>query len=82
MSDETVREALLEHWRDVYPPEETMILPRFLVVAEVIDRDGEEGLRIMHSEGLAPWTMAGMLRGASLITDKQLDEGWEGDDDD
>lgn len=80
MSEETIRTALTEHWREIYPPDETMLVPRFVIAAEVIDSDGDETLRVMHTDGLAPWTAAGMLRGASLITDHQLDDGWEGDD--
>ena len=80
MSEETIRTALTEHWREIYPPGETMLVPRFVIAAEVIDSDGDETLRIMHTDGLPPWTAAGMLRGASLIADHQLDDGWEGDD--
>ena len=81
MSDETVRQALIEHWREEYPPDQTMLVPRFIIAAEVIDSDGDETLRVMHTDGLPPWTAAGLLRGAILITDRHLDEGWESDDD-
>ena len=78
MSDETVRQALIEHWREEYPPDQTMLVPHFIVVAEVIDSDGDEALRIMHTENLPPWTAAGMLTGATLSTEASLNEGWEG----
>ena len=48
MSEETIRTALVEHWREIYPPDETMLAPRFLVIAEVIDSDGDDSLRLMH----------------------------------
>ena len=80
MSEETIRTALTEHWREEYPPDETMLVPRFIIAAEVIDSDGNEDLRVMSTDGLPPWTAAGLLRGASLITDRHLDEGWESDD--
>lgn len=82
MSEETIRTALVEYWREIYPPDETMLAPRFLVIAEVIDSDGDDSLRLMHTDGLSPWMRAGMLKAATLIADDSLHDGWCGDDDD
>lgn len=82
MSEESIRTALVEHWREIYPPDETMLAPRFIVVAEVIDSDGDDTLRLMHTEALSPWMRSGMLRAATLIADEAINEGWCGDGDD
>ena len=82
MSEDTIRTTLVEHWREARPEEETAIVSRWVVVAEVINGDGDMALRIEHSNNSPLWTVAGMLRGATLANEDDLVSGWEPDDDD
>lgn len=79
MSD-PIADALVRLWRETYPPEETMLVSRYVVVAEVIDSDGDETLRIHHDPETPPWTRVGMIHGALGAAEMHLRAGWEGDD--
>lgn len=79
MSDATkkdVTDALLAHWRDTSPPEETMLASRILIVAEVIDSDGDEILRVSPLDETPAWTRLGMLAAAQRCVQYELDSGW------
>lgn len=79
-TEDAIKQALVDHWRGTRPPEETAIVTRFLIVAEVVDNDGDMALRIDYDDNTPPWTVAGMLRGATLANDGDLTGAWEVDD--
>lgn len=84
MHDESksVGEAISDYFRIVDPDDPTMLVPRFIVVAEVIDRDGDEQVRLMQSPGLTPWVATGMLSWATRAFHSTMLHDTESDDDD
>lgn len=44
---------------------------RWVLVAEVIDEDGTESLRVRTTDGMAAWTQLGLLRFAAACIESE-----------
>jgi hypothetical protein len=56
--DDLVTDALSTMFRE---KKDGTLLNRFVVVAEVIDPEGQESLWLASNSGMAPWSMVGFL---------------------
>ena len=47
------------------------LVRRWVLVAEVIDEDGTESLRVRTTDGMAMWTQLGLLRFAAALIESE-----------
>lgn len=77
--DEHAANALTDMF---YKHFEGTMLTRFVLMAEVVDANGEESVWTLNSPGMAPWTMMGYLQyglGIANAAIHRVEDSDEGD---